>query len=229
MPAVARSDKWFFRVTLPHEAIRKLWSDAMKGAKFIDMNRCLMVAHVGEKTEKEHVHCIIELSKVLQKQSVDVRIKSVFGVSGADYSSKPWDGNMEHGAGSYMYHDVSATEIYNKGFSDEDIGRFKQCNQQIQEVVEENKSRASGRCVERTLKLIEQSNRDWTRREILYQLLSDIREDKMYECGDYNLNKFMEEIYMKQMSKNEWETYAHQRITHMLRFNQPGLFSSLET
>lgn len=229
MPAIAKSDKWFFRVTLPHETIRKLWADAMKGVKFIDMTRCLMVAHVGEKTEKEHVHCIIELSKTLQKQSIDVRIKSVFGVSGADYSSKPWDGNMEHGAGSYMYHDTSATEIYNKGFTDNDIKQFRACNQQIQEVVEENKSRASGRCVERTLKLIQESNRDWTRREILYQLLSDIREDKMYECGDFVLNKYMEEIYMKQMSKSEWETYAHQRISHMLRFNQPELFSPLET
>lgn len=193
------------------------------------MTRCLMVAHVGEKTEKEHVHCIIELSKTLQKQSIDVRIKSVFGVSGADYSSKPWDGNMEHGAGSYMYHDTSATEIYNKGFTDNDIKQFRACNQQIQEVVEENKSRASGRCVERTLKLIEESNRNWTRREILYQLLSDIREDKMYECGDFVMNKYMEEIYMKQMTKHMWEQYADHRITNILRFNQVELFSPLET
>lgn len=217
MPATAKSDKWFFRVTLPHEAIRKLWGDAMKGVKFIDMTRCLMVAHVGEKTEKEHVHCIIELSKVLQKQSLDVRIKSVFGVSGADYSSKPWDGNMEHGAGSYMYHDVSATEIYNKGFSDEDIKRFRACNQQIQEVVEENKSRASGRCVERTLKMIKESGSHWKREQIAMQLLKDIREDKMYECGDFVLRKYIEEIYMKQLEDTLWESYARARISNLVR------------
>lgn len=188
----------------------------MKGVKFIDMTRCLMVGHVGLKTEKEHVHCIIELSKVLQKQSLDVRLKSVFGVSGADYSSKLWDGNMEHGAGSYMYHDPSATEIYNKGFSDDDIKLFRQCNQQIQEVVEENKSRASGRCVERTLKTISESNRQWTRRDIAYQLLSDIRDDKMYECGDFVLKKYIEEIYMKQLSDKQWDSYAKLRVDSLV-------------
>lgn len=217
MPATVKSDKWFFRVTLPHLAIRRMWEEAMKGVKFIDMTRCLMVGHIGEKTEKEHVHCIIELSKPLQKQSIDVRLKSVFGVSGADYSSKPWDGNMEHGAGSYMYHDPSAIEVYNKGFTAEQIKHFRECNQQIQEVVTENKSRASGRCVERTLMAIKESNTNWTRQQIAMRLLEDIRDDKMYECGDFVLRKYIEEIYMKQLEKDMWQQYATARVSNLVR------------
>lgn len=217
MPSTIKSNKWFFRVTMPHKAISELWERAMIGVKFIDMTRCLMVAHVGEKTEKEHVHCIIEINKEIQKQSFDVRIKSVFGVSGADYSSKPWDGNMEHGAGSYLYHDPDAYEVYFKGFTLDDIDRFKRCNQQIQEVVQENKSRASGRCVERTLAIITESNRYWTRAEIAMRLLKDIREDKMYECGDFVLRKYIEEIYAKQLKDTEWEQYASIRSSNLVR------------
>jgi len=225
MPSISKSDKWFFRVTLSHANVKLLWNNALNTIKLLDMERCLIVGHVGEKTEKEHVHGIIKLSKLLQKQSFDVRLKSIFNVSGADYSSKPWDGGMEHGAGSYMYHDPTATEIYIKGFTDEELNKFRECNQQVQVVVEEAKSRASGRCVDRTLTLITQSNRNWTRSEILRQLLADIREDAMYECGDYTLSKYAEEIYMKQMTKQMWDTYADTRVAHILRFNQPEIFS----
>jgi len=228
MPSIAKSDKWFFRVTLSHDTVKMLWNNALSTVKLIDVDRCLIVGHVGEKTEKEHVHCIISLTKVLQKQSFDVRLKSIFNVSGADYSSKPWDGGMEHGAGSYLYHDTRATEIYVKGFTDEQRVKFRECNEQVKEVVEEAKSRASGRCVERTLEIIEKSNRKWLRREIIFQLLQDIRDDKMYECGDYNLHKYAEEIYMKQMSKTEWLKYAEYRVNSVLRQNDVEIFNVYE-
>lgn len=217
MPSTAKTDKWFFRVTLPHHVVSTMWTEALKTVKLMDMTRCLAVGYVGEKTEKEHVHFIIQLSKELQKQSFDVRIKSIFGVKGADYSSKPWDGGMEHGAGSYLYHDPVATEIYRKGFTDTDILKFKECNQQVREVVEENKSRASGRCVERTLATIAESNVIWTRKQIAYQLITDIRDDKMYECGDFVLRKYIEEIYMKQLSKDQWLQYAELRSNSLVR------------
>lgn len=215
MPSTARSTRWFVRVTLPHKAVDTMWQQALRTIKLMDMTRCHMVAHWGEKTEKEHVHFIIELSTELQKQSFDVRIKSIFGVSGADYSSKPWDGRMEHGAGSYLYHDTNAYEIYNKGFSQDEIDTFRKCNQQVREVVEENKSRASGRCVERLLAQITESNREWTRREIATQLLQDIRADKMYECGDFVLRKYIEEIYLKQLKDDKWELYVATRLDRL--------------
>lgn len=229
MPSTQKSDKWFFRITLPHEAVAMLWTQALSTVKLIDMTRCLIVSHIGEKTEKQHVHGIIELSKVIQKQSFDVRLKSIFPVTGADYSSKQWDGGMEHGAGSYMYHDPSATEIYNKGFTQEHLNRFRECHADIAEVVEENKSRASGRCVDRILALIKTSNHNWTRKEILMNMLNDIKEDRMYECGDFVLAKYCEEIYMKQMTNTDWQQYANYRVSHILRFEQQELFSKIET
>lgn len=224
MPSIARSNKWFFRVTLPHAAVEVMWTQALSTVKLIDLTRCLIVSHVGERTEKQHVHGLLEISKEIQKQSIDVRLKSIFGVSGADYSSKPWDGGMEHGAGSYMYHDPAATEIYNKGFTEQQLARFKECHSDVAVVVEEAKSRASGRCVERILLRIKESDRNWSRREILMSILSDIRDDLMYECGDFNLTKYLEEIYMKQMAKDDWIAYAKQRVAHVLRFNQPEIF-----
>jgi len=224
MPSVARSTRWFVRVTLPHKVVDTMWRDALQTVKLIDMTRCLMVGHFGEKSKKEHVHFIIELSKELQKQSFDVRIKSIFGVSGTDYSSKPWDGHMEHGAGSYLYHDTNAYEIYNKGFTADQITTFRRCNQQIREVVEENKSRASGRCVDRTLAKIKDSNRNWTRQEIAKELLQDIRDDKMYECGDFVLRKYIEEIYMKQLSKDSWEEYAQLRVSCLVRLDDVEVY-----
>lgn len=228
MPSAARSDKWFFRVTLPHDVVKIMLQQALHTVKLIDMTRMLVVGHNADKEEKRaHVHGLFELSKVLQKQSIDVRLKSIFGVSGSDYSSKPWDGGMEHGAGSYMYHDPSAIEIFNKGFTDAQIARFRECNQQVQEVVEENKSRASGRCVERTLKLIKDSNRSWTRAEIAMKLLEDVRDDKMYECGDFVMRKYIEEIYMKQLEKDMWLTYANARVANLVRQEDVELFSPL--
>lgn len=228
MPSTVKSDKWFLRVTLPHAAVGQMWAAALKTVKLMDMTRCLAVGHIGSKTEKEHVHFIIEMSKVLQKQSFDVRIKSIFGVSGADYSSKPWDGGMEHGAGSYLYHDPVAVEIYRKGFTDDEVTKFRECNDQVQAVVEENRSRASGRCVERTLTLIKESNTIWSRKQIAYQLLTDIREDKMYECGDFVLRKYLEEIYMKQLSKDQWIAYAELRTNVLVRSDDVEIYHPIE-
>jgi len=229
MPSIAKSDKWFFRITLAHQTVDILWKEALNTIKLLDMTRCLIISHVGEKTEKEHVHGIIEISKVLQKQSFDVRLKSIFNVSGADYSSKPWDGGMEHGAGSYMYHDPCCVEVYNKGFTEAQLTRFRECHADVALVVEEAKSRASGRCVERILLRIKESNRDWTRREIVMKILNDIKEDLMYECGDFNLTKYTEEIYMRQLKDDAWLEYANYRCTHVLRFSQPEIFTEYKT
>lgn len=229
MPSTNKSDKWFFRVTLSHENVKTLWTNALSTIKLIDMERCLIVGHVGEKTEKEHVHGIITLSKQLQKQSFDVRLKSIFNVSGADYSSKHWDGGMEHGAGSYLYSDSNPVEIYCKGFTEDERSKFRECNQQVQEVVEEAKSRASGRCVDRTLKLIQESGGQWTRKQITMKLLEDIRDDKMYECGDFVLRKYIEEIYAKQLTREQWSQYAELRITNLLRQEDVEIFYPLNT
>jgi len=209
------SDKWFIRITLPWERFEALYGEHV--LSFDDHNRFLVVSHLGEKTEKEHVHCLVHLSSEKQKQTVDKRYKRVFGVSGANYSSKPWDGDMGAGAGSYLFHDPSAKILQNKGFTDPEIAEFKRINEEVCKVVQINKQRASGRCVERILNDIIDSNRLWTKDEIAIKLLTDIKEGVMYEPGDYVLKRYLEEIYLKQLAKPQWEQYMRMRVRDLVR------------
>lgn len=224
---------WFIRVTDSHLAIvEKLFRGhvVLEGGHLVaqhtrnelswwlmDHTRMLVVTHIGEKTEKEHVHILIELSEERQKQSVDKRYKKEFGVSGPNYSSKPWDGDMGAGAGSYLFHDPSAKILVCHGFTEQDISEFKRLNTELQKVIDVNKQRASGRCVERVLADITTSGRMWTRHEIAHRLLNDIKTGLMYEPGDYVLKRYLEEIYMKQLAKSNWERYVHLRVADLVR------------
>lgn len=215
------SSLWFVRITAPHldiidQLTRKEDKDVLSW-QFADHKRFLVVAHVGEKTEKEHVHCLVEFSEPKQKQNVDKRYKRIFGVSGPNYSSKVWDGDMGSGAGSYLFHDPKARILHNTGFTDDQIAEFKRLSAEIQKVVEINKQRASGRCVDRILAIIVDSGRNWTKDEIAMKLLTDIKEGVMYEPGDYVLKRYLEEIYLKQLAKPHWEQYARLRVRDLVR------------
>lgn len=206
------SDKWFIRITLPWEAVDLLIKN--NPMLFVDHTRQLVVSHLGTKTEKQHVHCLVELSGPLQKQSVDKRYKKLFGVSGADYSSKQWDGDMGAGAGSYLFHDSLATVMVQKGFTDDEVKEFQRLNADIQKVVEVNKQRASGRCVERILTKI--GNEHWSRQQIATQLINDIHDGVMYEPGDYVLKRYIEEIYMKQLKGTQYDHYVRIRVESLV-------------
>lgn len=206
-----RSERWFARVTLPHAAFKAMMKP------WVDTTRLLVVGHVGSKTEKEHAHILVEFTSALQKQTIDARFKKQYGVSGADYSSKVWDGGMDAGAGSYLFHDANAEIIHNKGFSIGEIEHFRKCNEQVQQVVEENRKRASGRCVDRVLEVIRESGEQWTRKMIMLRLLRDIRDGVMYEPGDFMLKRYLEEIYEKQLGDAEWLTYADTRANCLIR------------
>lgn len=224
MPQTTRSYDWFFRVTMPHVAFMALWRE--KAIVFqVQGQRVLIVGHVGDKTEKEHVHVLYTEAASesdphgdysIQQQTINTRIKKAFGVAKSDYSSKVWDGGMDAGAGSYMFHDTNAVILFNRGFTDEQIKHFQDCNALVRQVVLEKKSKASGRCVDRLLAEIKENGKLLTRREILYKLLKDIRDDNMYECGDYVIRKYVEEIYSKQLAEEQWERYAQLRIEHIM-------------
>lgn len=231
--AQVTSKHWFIRITKPHlELMSSLYRSKVELVDgklqlaqtmddltwwMADHSRILVVSHVGEKTEKEHVHCLVELSEPKQKQTVDKRYKRECGVSGPDYSSKVWDGDMGSGAGSYLFHDPTARILVNVGFTDEQIENFRRLNQEVQKVIEVNKQRASGRCVDRLLNAIVDSGRNWTRVEIARRLITDIKEGVMYEPGDYVLRRYIEEIYSKQLQGNDWEKYANMRIAMLVR------------
>lgn len=63
MPQVDRSDKWFVRITLPHLILKEKVAQLL----WVDVVKLLVVTHVGDKTEKEHCHFVVEMSSNLQK------------------------------------------------------------------------------------------------------------------------------------------------------------------
>lgn len=214
------SKYWFVRVTLPHLSMKlhaKQWEENLMLADHI---RMLMVGHTGVRSKKEHSHFIVELYEPRQKQSIDKRYKTLFGVRGTDYSSKAWDGNMGTGAGSYLFHDPGAEIQFNRGFTDEQIQEFRDCADKVREVVMANKDRASGRCVNRILEKITDSGETWTRTQIAEEILDQIHDGAMYEPGDYVIKRYIEEIYMKQLDDTRYSQYRSLRVAYLLRSNE---------
>lgn len=204
MPNQNRSYQWFFRVTKSHES---LLADHSKNLlpllpyvtimhQWIDLKSCLAVLHKGDKNENEHAHFCITLTSELQKQSLDNRIKKLYNVSGANYSSKSWDGSDS--ALSYMFHEPEATIYINKGYTDDDIARYKELNAKVQAVVAINNARASGRQVDKILELIKESGGQWTPKEICAEFIRRVHTGEMYYCGDYQLKKYIEEVIIRQ-------------------------------
>lgn len=206
MPSIVRSKMWFCRITVPH-AFAKIQIPKVMG--WIDLQTVLACTHVGDKTEKEHFHMVLSLSSDLQKQSIDHRLKTIYGVSGADYSSKPWDGHDS--ACSYLFHDKNYEIIANKGHTDEDIQRYIKLNDDVQKVVEVNKSRASGRHVDKVIELVKQSGSQWSLEQICNEFMRRIRDGDMYEPGDYMLKRYVTEVYIKTVDNEEYKQYCVDR------------------
>ena len=211
MPSVVRSDSWFVRITHPHELL-KLKTPTVLG--WIDLLQILFIGHTGDKTEKEHGHMVIKLKGPLQKQSLDVRLKTLFNVKGADYSSKPWDG--ADGACGYMFHDTKYVLLANVGFSDSDIQRFQDLNTKTQEVIAVNKEKGGNKNIEAVLEIFKDCKP--TRTEIAKQFLRRVRDGKMYDPGDWKLRSMVEEITMKLcQTEEEFDQYCFGRLHNIFR------------
>jgi len=178
---------------------------------WIDIINILCLLHTGDKTQKEHCHFTITLASELQKQSVDKRIKQTFGVKGADYSSKPWDGTTT--ANAYMFHDFNGTIAINKGYSEDDLVLFRTQNEMVRKVVEINKSRGPGRIVEQVVRDLSGAVPD--KGDIGKILLMKIRDGEMYEPGNYKLASLIEEIFLKLVPNEWWDDYCIARISSL--------------
>lgn len=211
MPSVVRSRKWFVRITLPHQILKEKFTTVLG---WIDMDYALFIGHIGNKTEKEHGHMLISMRSELQKQSIDTRFKTIFGVKGADYSSKPWDG--EDAAGGYMFHDEQYTMLGNKGFTEEVIEKYKQLNKKTQEVIAVNKEKGANRNVEAVLTLFK--GEQPSRYEVATAFLKRIRAGDMYDPGDYKIKSMVEEVLIKLCETDqEFNEYCNNRLNNIYR------------
>lgn len=204
MPQTAKSNKWFVRVDGNKEFLEQKLKE-LKGA--IDTEKILGLYHLGEKSDNPHCHFVITTSTEIQQQSFNIRVKKLFAIEKkSQFSVKVWNG--EDGACSYMFHECNEVILINKGYSDDDISKFRELNSKVQEVIAINKQRG-GRVVD---KLLERYGDDTpSRREILNDMLEMVRDGEMYEPGDYQLMKYVEEVYLKTTGKVDFEEYVEER------------------
>lgn len=196
MPSVKRSTKWFIRVDYPRSALQE---KVNKILSWIDLEKALGVFHVGKSGENPHFHMILTLKSELQKQSLDVRFKTLFEVKGSQYSSKVWDGAA--GAGSYLFHENTDDIVVNRGYLKADIEEFKRLNQEVQKVVELNKERGTSKSIQRIIDALP-DNPD--RKQIFYKIMDEIREGNMYHPG-FRLSAIVDEIFIKKCSDANWQ------------------------
>jgi len=204
MPSIVRSERWFARVTIPHEFAR---STINRVQEWIDLKQALVATHVGDRNEGEHIHLVIVLSSNLQKQSFDARLKAIYGVKGnANYSSKPWDGDDR--VCSYLFHDPQVEIILNKGYTESDMERFRKLNDDVQKVIAINKERCSNRHVDKLVEwVVDHVGNKWTRYELFQEIMRRVREGEMYYPGDFQLKKIIEEVYIRTLDPDQFDAY----------------------
>lgn len=193
MPSTKESSQWFVRVTAPHshnESKLKVLKES------IDVKRMAIGFHTGNKTKKEHIHIAIEFHKSIQQQSVNKRIKKLFEVGGADYSSKMWDGS--HKVLSYLYHDEKGrVEFHNMGLTSEELALIETTKEVYKDIVQTAKAKASNRIPDRILEEIKQLDEVWTMRQIITRILIGVRDDEWYPPG-IQMERIVQEIRIKQ-------------------------------
>jgi len=209
MPSVTLSQMWFCRI----DGAKEYLAEKIKlVANWVDTLQVLAAHHVGDKKENPHCHFVIKLSSNIQKQSFDTRFKKVFTPDKkSSWSTKVWDGAPA--ACSYLFHEDTADVLVNKGFSDDEIASFKKLNSDTKKVIEVNKERGAKRVVERVLEAM--GGDTWDKMKIFATLCDYIREGSMYEPGDFMLKRYVEEIYCRSLSADEYKVYVSDRYYNL--------------
>ena len=190
------STKWAIRITAPWDHIK---TKVQVLRTWIDHQSSAVGYHIGSKTDKQHGHIVLNLLKGLQKQSLDVRVKQLFGVKGSDYSSKIWDGNVK--ALSYLYHDKGG-EVDNKiPMTPEETAHVQALVSVYNEVVTTAKAKASTRMVDKILLEIQEKGPQ-TELWIYERIFHGVSEQEWYNPA-FNLRKYVEEILLRQGSGTE--------------------------
>lgn len=206
MPSVKTSSLWCVRVTAPWDHIE---SKAKTFDEWIDVDGYMIGYHIGGKTKKPHAHIALKMLSILQKQSLDVRLKKLFQVERADYSSKVWDGDNR--ALSYMFHDAEGKVTQSLGLTEEQMNALRQMNAVVQKQIEASKEHASHKVIDYVLQKIEESGEAWTPEEVGWEIQKGVWKRMFHEPGDFQFDKFVNEIMARQCKDEKelqrfWET-----------------------
>lgn len=214
MPSIAKSSSWFVRV----DGKKEFLIDKLKElSNAIDTVKLLSLFHVGQKDENPHCHFVIVTNVVIQQQSFAIRIKKLFDIQKkSEFAIKVWDGS--DAACSYMFHEPEEVMLVNKGYTDESINKFRELNKKVQEVIAVNKQRG-GRAVTRLVDEFRDNGDTPTRREIWDRMINMIRDGEMYEPGDFKIKAYIEEVYLKTRSKDQWKAYVSERWSRLFPYD----------
>lgn len=212
MPHTKESTKWFIRITAPWEHIE---TKVKKVQEWIDLSGYAIGYHIGTKTGKAHAHIALAMLKSLQQQSINKRLKDVFGVKGADYSSKVWDGSLK--AISYLQHDPSGkVEFHRWELSEAEKAEVQTLATVYSSIVEDAKDKASTRIPDRVLEAIEASGSTWSPTQIARHIYEGVREKKWYSPGQL-MSRYVEEILVRQKGGEEYIDYLTDRFMEKWR------------
>lgn len=219
MSKQVRSKLWFIRVDGPWEHL-KLKSKDVKG--WIDYSGCIIGYHNGDKeVPNPHLHMCLMLRSELQKQSLDTRVKKLFGVAKGGYSSKVWDGNLGRGAVSYLLHDPKGEIDDSIGLTPDQWASLKLTNEVIQEEITKAKEKASHKVIDYVLEKITESGEKWDAERIYLQIIKGVWNRMFYDPGDFQLQKYIDEILIRQCeNENELTAYAYSRMMRLAVFKK---------
>lgn len=202
------SDKWFVFVNGPETWLRDKLKVLMG---WIDVDQALAVAHVGGKKDHPHMHMILSLTSKLQKQSFDIRIKKLFEiVKKTDWSTKPWDGEYGHGAGSYMYHEGEASPVLcNKGFTELHIEGFKTAAALVDKIKLQAKEKANTKLIDFAMEHFAAHEHTSDLEFFVYRyMLKRIKDGENYHPGDYLLKRYVQEVVLRLCPADKFDDYA---------------------
>lgn len=198
-----KSTRWWIRIDGPHEFLKSKYLAVCGWPDHVSSG---IAYHLGEKKDNPHCHIALTTSSDIQKQSLAVRIKSLFDIKtkGA-YMVEPWDGQLK--VFSYMYHDGESEEnvdVTRAKLSPDDIAHISTLRSVYKEIVTSANEKAKHKCITGTLEAIQFSGSIWTPKDIMRFILSGVRENKWYNPGPC-LFRYVDEIYLKQGSAEEGE------------------------
>jgi len=213
MPSVAKSSNWFVRVDGSQEFLKE--KCLLLSAQCVKM---ISVFHQGKKAENPHCHFLCSTDGDLQKQSWDVKLKKLFGVSGNGYSSKPWDGNLiEEGAGTYLFHEsIDSPILCSKDVSAEEIDKIKSTAKLVNKVIEANRQKAETKIPAKVIEKWQASGEDiWHDQRIVTCICEMARDGECYlPKGDFQWKAYVEEVKLK-MCKTPEDFNNFARGTYM--------------
>jgi len=196
MPSVAKSVHWFVRVDGPQEFLKE--KCLLLG---VHCTKMISVFHQGKKGENPHCHFLCSTKDELQKQSWDVKLKKLFGVSGNGYSSKPWDGELvKEGAGTYLFHEsLDSPILSNLNVSAEEIEQIKATAQLVNKVIAANREKAETKIPGKViLKWFDLGFPSWIEKDIVEVICTMARDGECYlPKSDFQWKAYVEEIKLK--------------------------------